>query len=531
MRKNILVVALMMAIVALVASVTFAGTNRKANDTSFATITIAAEAANSTGGIPLLDVQNYLDDTALEYVPSDLPNGFVDGATLVIDLDPNGLTDVGDGLTWDVVAALQAGGATELSVCNAAGDLVGTYILGDAQETLVFGPADPGGAPFPGRYINGGEYSLQTSSDSTAAVTSCDGVVPGASLRVVMPSGTGDSPFQVRVTVGGATRDAADSGLIDTELQYSASVDDIDAGPAAPDLLDEEIDFDNDFFQLIPAAGGAADTVDLLIVELDVSDFDYDVDDNTAADGVDILTITLIPSNVVGIESIHIDADRSAVNDYAPGAAALVDECTPDDVDNPTQWVCEFDADSYTVGAANYGFVCEVNVTGDDTLGERSWTANGTLTFGEPAEAKDRSLATPPLFQGINVGNWDFRGTSVYVPLIRNNSSTGLETFFKFQTTDTGAAAGQLRAIVGCDDGTTATVTVGTIIAGTPFAFTGTELEALLPGSCNVNGDAGYSCVLNATSDASELFGMVTSVTPSGAQRRIPLSQNSGVDN
>jgi hypothetical protein len=107
-----------------------------------------------------------------------------------------------------------------------------------------------------------------------------------------------------------------------------------------------------------------------------------------------------------------------------------------------------------------------------------------------------------------------------------------LETYFKFQSRDEAAAANQVRGIVLCDgSGTSITevVSVGTISAGTPLAWTGTDLEELLSADCTVNGPVGYAAILNVTSDATDLFGLVTIVDSTGVQRRIPLSSDHAV--
>ncbi len=476
-----------MAVCCLMVAQASAGTISQTGDTAF---TVSSEAVEGTTDPLVVPIGDHITG----YSPSAIPLG--------------SLTDPVFNLTLsDTNAALIVVDAT-LAICSAIGgdslDLIASFDTGSGTDSLIFSPS---GSP---SITNGVTYFLGT--DGTE---DCSDAAVAADLTLDVPDGT--TSMSMTLSAGTAAtqviHDTAALAFLAVGPQYTGTVG---------TLANNEIDFETDFETLFGFTAPEVLTSDTIVVDLAFTAQDFGVNDATTADGADVLSCVVTPSDATPFDSFHIDAD---VSGSPPVAGDLVDVCVPDDVVTPTMWTCTWGAADIT---ADDEYWIEGNIPGDTPVPELTIGLDCELAFGDPTEAEDRTVANgTPILEDANGGALVFRGTSVYAPLSRHNSDGTLETFFKFQSRDERATANQIRAIVLCD-GTgpsiTEVVTVGTISAGTPFQFTSTSLAALLSADCTVNSVSGYATILNITSDAGDLFGFATMVTPDGNQRREPLS-------
>lgn len=524
---------LIIAVGVLVASVTDAGTIRLGNDGTFIPETMSTEVANASAAQSAIGVGDTLDAVSFEYVAS-ISGVVSDNSRFILDLDTSTVSTV---LLWNVGSSLRNGSISPLTVCNSTGLIVASYLAGDGLDTLLFS-ASGVGPNGDGSFVSGQEYYLYVNDNGASPphTTQCTGstvALSNTNLTIDFPKNSGDLVFGASiVTSGSVVVDSSTATLIDMKDEFSA-----DMTVTNVQRLTHKIDYESDFEKLWD--GSNAVTTDTLAVTLnsDAANITYDTNSALSDGTKDVFSLVLTPSSTTGIVDLEIDVDAGSSN-----VVAATDLCVPDDTGTPTYWTCTWDTRDHT--SANWTYQIDVNVDGTSTLSGVSWTATAGLAFGATGEAADWNTTASAnmgkdLFTDSGAGKWTYRGTACYVPLARTNTDTGLETYFKFQSTDTSAAGGQLRAIVLLSDGTTETVDMGTITAGIPLAFTATDIVALLTGT--VNGQKGFALTLNITSDATELYGLVTMVTPDGAQRRIPLSTDhdisgnemlgSGIDN
>lgn len=482
MQKIFIGFIAIMAMYCLMVSSSFAGTIVQTGDTAF---TVSSEAVEGTADPLVVDISTHITS----YTPSSIPLGTLSDPVINVSLS-------------DSNAVLNALPGLQICVSTLAGaaDLVATLASGNGTDSLIFDGAGKS-------LTNGVDYVFGFN-----AIADCDTAAGATDILLDVPDGT--TSMSLTITAG----TAATQVIHDTATLAFLSVVDQYAGTVGTQA-NNEIDFETDFVDLFGFTTPETATSDTIVIDLAFTALDFGVNDSTTADGADSFSCTVTPSDTTAIDSIHMDANLSGGAN--PAVGDLADVCT---ANNSTSWTCTWDDADLT----DTDFWIEINVAGDMTIPELTFMVDCELAFGDAAEAEDRTVTNgTPILDDAAAGGWDFRGTSVYVPLIRNNDAGTLETFFKFQSRDEATAANQIRAIVLCDGtGTSITevVTVGTITAGTPLAWTGTELEALLSGSCTVDSETGYAVILNITSDAIDLFGLVTLVTPNGQQRRIPLS-------
>jgi hypothetical protein len=169
---------------------------------------------------------------------------------------------------------------------------------------------------------------------------------------------------------------------------------------------------------------------------------------------------------------------------------------------------------------SNETFTISVNVTGTDVLSERKFTVDALLDF-VATNAADQTLLT-----NADFGKWEYRGTTVYIPLIGVNPTTGRETYIKLQSKDKAPNANKVRAIILADDGSTVTVDLGQITAGQPFLIKGSDLAAKVQAAGKTVGDS-FAAIFVVTTDEANLFGYANMIDPSGA-KRVPLKVRNG---
>ena len=111
--------------------------------------------------------------------------------------------------------------------------------------------------------------------------------------------------------------------------------------------------------------------------------------------------------------------------------------------------------------------------------------------------------------------------TQFYVQLIK--FGTGVETFIKLQSKSTVAGSGGVNATILAADGTMVPFSAGTIVAGTPFTITGTELAAaVIAAGKSVSPAQGFAAIITVNAPIADVFGYANTCDASGC-KRIPL--------
>jgi hypothetical protein len=168
----------------------------------------------------------------------------------------------------------------------------------------------------------------------------------------------------------------------------------------------------------------------------------------------------------------------------------------------------------------NKEYTINATVTGTDVLAERSFKVDALLDFA-PSSIADQTLLT-----NADLGKWEYKGMTIYVPLIGVNPATGRETYIKLQSKDTSPAGNKVRAIILASDGSLVTADLGQITAGQPLTITGSDLAARVQAAGKTVGDS-FAAVLIVTTAEENLFGYANIVDSSGA-KRVPLKVRTG---
>lgn len=354
------------------------------------------------------------------------------------------------------------------------------------------------------------------SNSSTATIQSNDSLVFSTSSAsssplssdewsVNVPPTDSSVDFTIAVvskTGAQPTLDSATKTLLTSKQELSASV---------TSSASETIDYASDFKKLWNGSSAVATATDT--IALDVSDASSSLDWGVSDAGdtsSDKLTITLNTTDMGGIKSV---SGNNGLGAFTSDPAAKTFTAT---------------ATSSAANLAKNPYKLTITVDGTTVLSPRTFTVDASLNFA-PTNLKDETLLSKAA-----AGEWKYRGTTIYVPLIKSDLANGKETYIKLQSSNTTASANQVKAIVLTSDGSTVVVNLGTITAGTPLTITGKQImDAVTAAGKSVDGANGFAATLSITANNTDLYGYANMIDPNGA-KRIPLSSGkdaSGISN
>lgn len=499
-----------MASVATAGTITTAGTSPASltalkiskeeveGNTALAPLTLAT--ATVTGGLHGVIGAGPAFTAGLKVTPTDIPLTTLTDAVVSLKLGAG---------KW---AVSQAAGE-QLQLCDANGNVAAIYKIGTGTDTIVF---DKGvgntlaGTVVAGTVTNNTAYTIMT---GTAAVGGDCGVPGASTITFTVPPGTTSTGLTVKTGISSTQviHDTAVGTIANVSNQLGATV-------SAP--VSFLIDYASAFKDLYnPATATGGFTADAFVVDYTMPAYDQPA---TTGPG-DLITTTITVSDAAGLKAIGTASYTNLSGDFV-GTCADVDAnkkivCTttaPGATTGLTQGVGVRDASTFTINVAN---------SAASPISEKSFSVTSEYDFAN-ATTKDRTVANgSALLTNASAGSWKFRGTTVYVPLIKEGN--GANTFIKLQSKENAT----VRGLVLCSDGTSKAVELGTITAGTPKAITSTNIVAALAGACTVDANAGYAATLSVTTDKSNVFGYANTVDGTGNAKRIPLSVESGVTN
>jgi len=358
-------------------------------------------------------------------------------------------------------------GSQGVAICDSSNNTIGVYQAGNGTNQLVFSNATA-------TVSNGANYWIGNST--------CNGP---ADLTFEIPKETSSITMTIKTGVGATQQvlDTASATIIQAVPEFSASV---------KNKFSKEIDYEYDFKKFVN--GDMSDygnvTLSKINVDLKVSDI--------ASSNSTTVSVILKPTDMSGIAGVKIDSQ----------------DCTK----LTDSFVCNATYDAN--GTYPKDFTLNATVNGTITLAERSFKVDTILDFAA-ANVKDQTLLT-----NADFGEWTYRGTALYVPLIGVNPATGRETYIKLQSKDTNPSANKVKAIILASDGSLVTADLGKITPGQPFTIKGSDLAAKVQAAGKTVGDS-FAAILVVTTDEANLFGYANIVDPSGA-KRVPLKTRDG---
>jgi hypothetical protein len=438
----------------------------------------AGSFTNSTGGaFPVKKIAKELVDGNATYVkiefdndthryrPSDIDLGSLTSPTIAVSVD-NGKIFVG------------AGG---VAICNSTDKgIIAQYQTGDGTNKLVFSNAT-------NTIANGINYYIRNAD--------CNGT---AQLTFEIPKGASSVTLTIKTGVATTQQvfDTASATIISAVPQFSAEV----ANPFVG-----QIDYESDFKKFYGNR-----TSDNATIRLNSdNNLTIKVQENYGGENAAFL-VTLKPTDMSGISSVTI----TPYGGSPIACAKLTDRFVCNATDTVTNIVgIAGRDDSYTITAT---------VTGTEVLSERRFTVDALLDFAK-SEIADKTF-----FTNADFGQWVYRGTTLYVPLIGVNPATGRETYIKLQSKDTSSSStvNKVRAIILASDGSLVTADIGKITPGQPFVIKGSDLAAKVQEAGKTVGDS-FAAILIVITDEANLFGYANIIDPSGA-KRVPLKVRRG---
>jgi hypothetical protein len=149
---------------------------------------------------------------------------------------------------------------------------------------------------------------------------------------------------------------------------------------------------------------------------------------------------------------------------------------------------------------------------------------------GDLATGYTRDTLTPTVETG-----WTFvlNATQYYIPIIETNTTTGAETYIKFQSDSTQTGANGVTALLLCADGTTVNVTLPSITTGTVSTITGSQLIAAATAAGktvsggSASGSTGFAAVITINAPAANIWGASNYCDASGC-RNVPVEVVTG---
>ncbi len=354
-----------------------------------------------------------------------------------------------------------------VAICNSTGSPIAQYQSGNGTSQLVFSNATT-------TVSNGASYYIGKSD--------CNGT---ANLTFEIPKGASSVTLTIKTGVGATQTvlDTASAQIISVVPQFSASV---------TKKLSKQIDYTHDFKKFDDNS-----TSDNGTIKLNSENLDYKVQGYADSNST-TFSVTLKPTDMAGIANATID----------------------NGTDNAT---CVKGSDSFTCNATynissisgSKEFNIYVNATGTDVLSERTFTVDARLDFAA-SNATDRTF-----FTNEDFGAWNYKGTTIYIPLIGHDPAKGRYTFIKLQSKDKRPSANKVKAIILADKGDIVTADLGRISAGQPFVITGEMLVAKVQAAGKTVGDS-FAAILVVSTAEENLFGYAV-LTDSNGVKRVPL--------
>jgi hypothetical protein len=358
-------------------------------------------------------------------------------------------------------------GAGSVAICNGTIP-VATYQSGHGTNQIVLGNASS-------VISNNVDYFIKRAD--------CGGP---ALLTFEIPKGAPSVTLTIKTGVGATQEvlDTASATIIKVVPQFSASVG---------QKLSKQIDYLSDFKRFDGNTTSDSGTINLYSQNMT-----FPVQNNATSNATNFI-VTLKPTDMAGIAGANID---NGTGNFT---------CTKD----ADRFICNATNNIAGFTSGNRTFTIYVNATGTDVLSERSFKVDALLDFN------DSTLVDQTLFTNADFGQWTYKGTTIYVPLIGVNPATGRETYIKLQSKDTNPNANKVRAIILTSDGSVVTADLGQIKAGQPFVIKGSDLADKVNKAGKTVGDS-FAAVLIVTTDEANLFGYANIIDPSGA-KRVPL--------
>ena len=361
---------------------------------------------------------------------------------------------------------------TNVAICDSNNSTIAQYQSGDGTSQLVFSNATT-------TVSNGANYWIGNST--------CNGT---AALTFEIPKGASSVKLTIKTGVGATQQvlDTAQAQIISVVPQFTASV---------TEKLSKQIYYAYDFKRFDDNSTSDNGTIKLSSEGL------YIKVEHRASSNATNFIVTLKPTDMAGIANATIyNSTQNAT-------------CTI----GTDRFICNATNDISTL-TTDRNFTIYVNATGTDVLSDRRFTVDAFLDFAA-SNVADKTLLT-----NADFGQWNYKGTAIYVPLIGVNPATGRETYIKLQSKDANPNANKVRAIILASDGSTVAADLGQITTGQPLTITGSDLAARVQAAGKTVGDS-FAAVLIVTTAEENLFGYANIVDSSGA-KRVPLKVKTG---
>jgi hypothetical protein len=364
-------------------------------------------------------------------------------------------------------------GSQGVAICNSTDNApIAIFQTGNRTNQLVFSHSS-------NTVANGVNYWIGNST--------CNGI---ADLTFEIPKGASSVTLTIKTGVAATQQvlDTAQATIISVVPEFTASV---------TQKLSKQIDYAYDFKRFEDNSTSDNGTINLKSADLNIRVRDRASSNDT------YFIVTLKPTDMARIANATIDNSTFNAN------------CTR----GADRFICNATNDITTL-TTNRTFTIYVNTTGTDVLSERRFTVDAFLDFAAS------NVADKTLFTNEPFGEWNYKGTAIYVPLIGVNPATGRETYIKLQSKDANPNANKVRAIILASDGSTVAADLGQITTGQPLTITGSDLAARVQAAGKTVGDS-FAAVLIVTTAEENLFGYANIVDPSGA-KRVPLKVKGG---
>jgi len=358
-----------------------------------------------------------------------------------------------------------------VAICNETNnETIGSYVSGSGSKQLLFESASS---------------SIKIYSDTKLYIgnSTCNGT---AGLEFVIPKGASSVTLTIKTLSGTTVRDEASATIFTVAPQFSASV---------KEKLSKQIGSAQDFKKFTDNTTTDNGTINLSSAGLNVKVQDITNPDNAT------FKVTLKPTDMAGIAN-------ATIND---------NNCTKD----TDKFICNFVInDISSIGSSGSDFTIQVNVSGTDVLAERSFKVDALLDF------VDTKAADKTFFTNADFGEWTYKGTTIYVPIIGHAPERGRYTTIRLQSRDTSPNANKVTALILASDGSVVTADLGQITAGTPFTITGGDLKAKVEAAGKTVGDT-FAAILIVTTAEDNLFAYAV-FDHQGVSRRVPLKVKGG---
>jgi hypothetical protein len=403
------------------------------------------------------------NNTANKYKPSDILLGVLENPIILVSVD-NGKIYTSD---------------SQLAICNATNN--GTVAIiqsGDSgTNQLIFSGSS--GA----KIYNGNEYWIGGHNS-----THCNRT---ADLTFEIPKGSSSVTLTIKAGASNQVYDTASAQIISVEPQFSASIN---------KKFSKQIDPAEDFKKFTDGTTSDNGTIKLTS---SLGTNDIKVEDKASSNATNFI-VTLKPTDMAGIANATINNGTT----NAP--------CTK----GADKFTCNATYDISIIPSNGQEFTINATVTGTDVLAERSFKVDALLDF-TANNVKDQTF-----FTNADFGQWGYKGTTIYVPIVGVDPAQFRETVIRLQSKDTNTNANKVTAIILASDGSTVTADLGKITPGQPLTITGSDLKAKVEAAGKTVGDT-FAAILNVMTAEENLFGYAV-LNHQGVSRRVPLKVKGG---